>query len=194
MPITLGILAQARQAPVAAGSYDLLETVTVGSGGAASVSFTSLNATYGATYKHLQFRMMVRTDRALNRDQLGITLNADGGSNYANHYLAGNGSVVRSAAAASQVRFNPGNGVYGNTAPANTFSAVVFDLLDAFSTTKNKTARMLSSGIDDSNTLDAITLGSGLWMNTAAVTTVTFDPVNSNLLENCRFSLYGIKG
>lgn len=192
MLIPLGILAQSRQA-VAASDFVLLETTVVGSGGAASVTFSNLNSTYGSTYKHLQFRMTVRTDRALNRDQLGITLNADGGSNYANHYLAGNGSTVRSAAAASQVRFNPGNGVYGNTAPANTFSAIVFDLLDAFSTTKNKTARMLSSGIDDSNFSDAITLGSGLWMNTNAVTTVTFDPVNSNLMEHSRFSLYGVK-
>jgi hypothetical protein len=93
MPITLGILAQSRQA-VATGAYDLLES-TVLTGNQTSVTFSNINTNYGSTYKHLQLRVVTRdTFTGGSGSTVFIRYNADSGNNYAFHSLQGNGSSV----------------------------------------------------------------------------------------------------
>jgi hypothetical protein len=185
MPITLGILAQARQAPVAAGSYDLIESVVLGST-TASVTFSSL-ATYASTYKHLQIRMSVRTSRSDAGDNIRVQFNSDTGSNYRFHLLFGNGSSVASATGTNT--FIETYRAAGNTATANEFGASVVDILDAFSTSKNTVTRGLGGLTSD----PGIFLSSGLWLNTASLTSITLSS-GSSFLTNSRFSLYGLKG
>jgi hypothetical protein len=76
-PIPLGILAA--QISVAAGSYDLLETEIL-TGSQTSVTFSSLNSTYGADYQHLQARCVFSGGGVVS--SLRIQLNGDTGSNY----------------------------------------------------------------------------------------------------------------
>ena len=72
-------------------SYESIATVTVGSGGAANVEFTSIPSTYA----HLQVRAIFRNANAT--DTTFMRINSDTGSNYAWHTLRGNGSAVTAA-------------------------------------------------------------------------------------------------
>jgi hypothetical protein len=173
-----------------AGSYDLISTTILGSS-AASVTFDVTGL--GATYKHLQIRMTPRTDRAsFSVDELYMRFNSDTGSNYASHMLYGTGSSVGSLATTTQTYSRNLVGA-GSTAPSSVFGAGVIDILDAFSTTKNKTNRALTGALGSGE--NQIRLSSGVWMSTSATTSVSLGPVNgTNFVSGSRFSLYGIKG
>jgi hypothetical protein len=184
MPITLGILAQSRQA-VSAGAYDLLES-TVLTGSQTSVEFTNLTTSYASTYKHLQLRMVVRTTRSDAADNIRIRFNGDAGSNYRFHLLTGNGSSVSSGTGTNT--FIETYRAAGNTATANVFGASVVDILDSFSTSKNKVTRNLA-GLPAQD----VFLSSGLWTNTSSITSIELTSLNQFAIYS-RFSLYGIKG
>jgi hypothetical protein len=189
MPIPLGVLAVAGAGAAGGGnSYDLLETTTLGTA-AASVTFSNLN-NY-SDYKHLQVRYTVRTSRAQSFDTMLTRLNSDSGSNYARHSLVGDGSSVSSEASTSQTSVNSVR-IIGNNATANIFAAGVVDILDFSNSSKNTTLRFLTGRLETG--LNEIGLTSGLWNNTAAVTSVQFLPgTGPNFNIGCRFSLYGIK-
>jgi hypothetical protein len=189
MPITLGILAQSRQAPVAAGSYDLIESVVLTST-TASVTFSGL-AAYASTYKHLQLRMVARTNRGATGDDLSIQFNGDTGSNYTWHNLSGNGSSVTSNAIAISNTWMGNYGLAGGSTTSDVFSAQVTDILDPFAA-KNKTIRSLSGMASNNNVID---LTSGFWNNTASLTEIrVFLRLGTSYVSGSRFSLYGLKG
>jgi hypothetical protein len=192
MPIPLGIVAVAGAGGGAGGggSFDLLETTLISSN-TASVTFSNLN-NYSA-YKHLQVRIAARSDRASSVANIGIRFNSDSGSNYATHLLEGTGTAVSTGARTGDSatgRFK----IPGNTATANSFGASVIDILDFASSSKNTTTRHLAGMHETSASQYQIILSSGLWVNTAAVTSVFFYELNgNNFVSGSRFSLYGIK-
>jgi hypothetical protein len=187
MPIPLGILAAAG-VRASAGTYELIETITVGSGGAASVTFSNLN-TYSTTYQHLQIRAVGRSSNNNNNDGIYLRFNGDAStSNYRSHSLEGTGSAVQSF----DDSFRAGIHTYILTAATSTvnhFGAGVYDILDAYET-KNKTVRLLG-GRTSSN---AIFLSSGVWLNTAAISSATLLPLFGSFVQYSRFSIYGIRG
>jgi hypothetical protein len=182
----LGILSAAGAGGVAASDYELIETNILGSN-QASITFSNLGD-YSSTYKHLQIRYAARSARAAADDQLTIRLNADSTGNYAWHRVLGNGSGVSSTGATStstpQISAIP-----AASATANIFNGAVIDILDPYSTSKNKTIRSLNGF-----TSSWIALHSTLWMSTASLTSVELIGQNGNLAANSRFSIYGIKG
>jgi hypothetical protein len=185
MLIPFGVLSAAAFAPVAGGDYELIESAILTSN-ESSVTFSNLGD-YSSTYKHLQIRATVRTDRAGAADGGIIRFNGDSGANYAHHVLAGSGSSVSSFASTSATEMVSLGGV-GNTATANAFSAAVVDILDAYSTTKNKTVRSLHG-------VTSINLGSGVRLNTASLTSIELRPqLGTNFLTSSRFSIYGVRG
>ena len=167
------------------GAYDSIATVTVGSGGAANVTFSSIPN----TYTHLQIRGITRNANAT--DATIIRLNSDSGSNYARHFLRGNGTSATAAAASSVSAMEGPFTAYSGTT-ANAFTGVVIDILDYTNTSKNTTIRTI--GGVDLNGSGAVNLTSGLWMNTAAVTSILISADSGNLVEYTQFALYGIKG
>jgi hypothetical protein len=187
MLIPLGFLAASG---VSAGSFDLLETQVLGSS-TSSVTFSSLSS-YASTYQHLQIRYTARSSNSgTANDGLWLRFNSDSGSNYAWHRLEGNGSTVVSGAGTSQTWILMGiTPRSGNT--ANIFTAGVCDILDPFETTKNKTIRSLHGVTGTGN--PGVFLGSGMRMNTEAVSSLTLLPdAGQNFVSASRFSLYGIK-
>jgi hypothetical protein len=186
MPIPLGVLAVAGAGagPVGAGNaYEWLET-TVLTGNQASVSFSNLNSTYGSTYQHLQLRIVTRdTFTGGDGSTVLMRFNSDSGSNYAYHQLKGNGSSVTSNGNANQSRI-----VFEQSSNGN-WSADIIDILDPFETTKNTTVRILSGA----QTTGFISLVSGFWNNTAALTTILLQTEGFNLAIGSRFSLYGMR-
>lgn len=178
----LGIIASSNFQRVT-NSYESIATVTVGSGGSSSISFSSIPA----TYTHLQIRALT-SNASYSTSSASLYLNSDTtAANYRNHYLYGSGS----SAAAGTDGNSAGNGMMGSgmsTGPA----AWVIDLLDYKDTNKYKTIRLLNGW--DANGSGYVWFGSNLWMNTAAVSTFTITTGVGTFAEYSSFALYGIKG
>jgi hypothetical protein len=172
---------------VAGGDYESIATVTVGSGGAATVDFTSIPS----TFQHLQIRAISRSGVAAVEDDVYIEINADQGNNYSYHQLLGNGSAASAAGSASN------SAAYvmrtsGASASSGVFAANVLDFLDYANTSKNKTLRGLS-GIDN-NGSGSIRMRSSVWLSTTAITSLKIVPANNSFSQYTQFALYGIKG
>ena len=116
----------------------------------------------------------------------------DSAGNYATHALFGYNGAVGSTQAVSSTTMIVGAAA-GSSQAANIFAATVIDILDAFSSTKNKTTRSLS-GIGNTSTNGLIELESGHWRNTGSLQTIEILSVGSSFASGSRFSLYGIKG
>jgi len=169
------------------GAYDALATVTVPSGGSATVEFTGIPT----GYKHLEVRAIARN--TVVGDQWFVQVNGDTGANYARHELSGNGGGSAQAyASTSQTNICVGFENY-STNTAGMFGATVLTILDYASTTKNKTIRSLTGY--DTNGGGIVGLVSGLWMNsTTGITSIKFNQGNGgNFAEYSQFALYGIK-
>lgn len=168
----------------------LLAETTVGAGGAASVTFSSIPG----TYEHLQIRGIVRvTTGTAGFNDLYFRFNSDSGSNYARHSLVGGGGSAVSDGTASIIYGRAARNTVqrsGNT--ASCFGAFIFDVLDYSSTSKNKTIRSLAGGEEGAS--GSVSLTSSLWASTNAITSVTFtDESGLTFAQYSTFSLYGVK-
>lgn len=154
----------------------------------ASVTFSSIPT----TYKHLQIRMVSRGARSdIQVDGGGyMRFNGDTGSNYNIHRLNGTGSAVQSGYYASTSMTD----IYSPAALATSgnFGATIIDILDFSNTSKYTTVRWLNGAGDPSGS-QHIRLQSGLWLNTAAITSITIG-MNESIASGTRISLYGSKG
>ena len=166
------------------GDFESIATVSVGSGGSSSISFTSIPA----TYNHLQIRAIIATSAG---DAILGTFNSDTGANYSRHRLVGNGSGTSAASGTSNTSFAISSSL-GFLSTANTFGPMVLDILDFANTYKYKTIRSLSGY--ENNTTGTVEFDSGLWMSTTAVTSVTLVSYSGTILQYSHFALYGLKG
>ncbi|CAB4140026.1 hypothetical protein UFOVP404_4 [uncultured Caudovirales phage] len=177
--------------------YESIATTTVGAGGAATVTFSSIPS----TYQHLQIRGLGQSSRAtFGFDDVILRFNGDTGTNYARHYLGGSGSAAYSGAANTPSSYIYTDSIIGSsTAGTSFFGGFVMDILDYASTNKNKTVRTLG-GTDLNGTVGGeggrITLNSGLWFATpAAITSVVLSTASgTNFNQYSSFALYGIRG
>jgi hypothetical protein len=158
------------------GDFESIQTTTVGAGGSLSVTLSSIPS----TYLHLQARLITRGGTSGN-----LRINSDTGNNYTRHYSEGNGSAAIAGGSGSQ----PYIDIVGNTTTASLFSVNIIDFLDYASTNKLKTVRNLN-GVAGSYA----GISSGLWTNTAAITSITFTSAGGNYAQYSTFALYGIKG
>jgi hypothetical protein len=181
MPI-LGIIASSRAVAVP-NSYESIATVTVGGGGTATVTFSSIPA----TYTHLQVRCLAKSDNAgTSLETVSMTIN--GNSLTKNHYLYANGSVVLAGVGGSNVVMNTSSA--GST---NIFGVAVIDILDYQNTNKNKTIRTLN-GVDLNGSGELVLYSNLYAVNTNAITSLSFNIPTLNIAQYSQFALYGIKG
>ena len=186
MPI-LGTVASAISGNLDSSAYFPIAITTLATS-TASITFSSIPA----TYKHLQVRALIRTDRATTYDYPAIRFNSDSGANYVVHYMEGNGSTV-SQGTQTGMTYIGLNEIAGGNATANIFGVSILDILDYTNTNKNTTTRVL--GGYNLNGTGVMTLRSGLWLNTAAITTLTIIPATGpNFVQYSAFTLYGITG
>lgn len=184
----LGIIAS-QNYPRVTASYDSIATLS-GNGSSSQLTFSSIPN----TYTHLQIRLIVRGTRALATEQLYVRLNGDGGSNYFFHFLYGDGSGAAAGGSSSTVILL--NEMPAGNETASVFSTSVVDVLDYTNSNKNTTLRSLSGYNNNGNTAnynDKVWFASGLWINTAAVTSVTVLS-NGPFATGSSVALYGIKG
>ena len=173
-------------------SYESIATVTVGSGGSSSITFSSIPS----TYTHLQLRYIGRTSRAVNNDGLLVKFNSsNSGYNYlGGHVLYGNGSSASSIA--GWIGSSTAGGAIGQIPGANNasniFGAAVVDILDYTNTNKHKTVRTLHGY--DANGSGEVHLMSFSWDNTSAITSMDITVgTGQNFVQYTTFALYGIK-
>jgi len=161
-------------------TFDLIQTVTVGSGGAASIAFTSIPQ----TYTDLQVLVSGRTDGSGN----GINISFNGNtSNYSNRAVQGNGSNV-----SSYGTYNRNAGMINDSSQtASVFgSTVIYVLNYAGSTFKSYSA---DSASEHNSSTSYLNLVAGLWSDVAAITSLTISPMFGNFVYHSSASLYGIK-
>jgi len=183
----LGIFSAAGAGGGFSSDYELIQTQILSSS-QASVVFNSLD-TYSSTYKHLQIRAVVIKSAA---DFEVVQFNGDtNNSNYTSHHLEATGTSVNAAnSVTSGWSLNGGSiGYYGSSQP----SSKVIDILDAFSSTKNKTTRTFG-GLAASGS-NMVVLASSHWRSTVSTTSLTVRTVGAGTFSSgSRFSIYGIKG
>jgi hypothetical protein len=172
----------------ATSSYESIQTVTA-TGGETSLSFNSIPGTYSS----LQIRGITRrADASTVIATDTLRFNSDTGANYSTHRLSGDGSTATAGGngGATEIVFSRGTGA---TATAGMFGAVVADIIDYASTTKNKTVRSFT-GFDINASGGNVYLLSGAWFNTSAITTITIFANGNTIAAGTTYSLYGIKG
>jgi len=162
-------------------SYESIASFTLGSTG--TVTFSSIPS----TYTHLQIRILARHSASGNINGL-IRLNGSTTS-LITHYLTGDGA---SASASTSSRSGVALDIIGNAYSSGIFSTAIIDIHDYASTTKNKTVRLFAGF--DTNGAGQVTMNSGLYNATTAVSSIDIVTDGSGFLTGSTFALYGIKG
>ena len=172
-------------------SYYSISSVTVGAGGQSSIEFTSIPS----DYTHLQIRGIAKwSDTSNDRTLLKVELNGDTGNNYARHLMGGNGSATFVDGVASTTARAGARVISSDAGFPNIFSVFVMDILGYTNTNKYTTVRTLGGFETNGGNFQEVVLGSFLWQNTAAVTTVKLLLGSANFAQYSQFALYGIKG
>jgi hypothetical protein len=182
MLIPLGFLAAS-----GAGVVDAYEHIATafGTGSSATITFADIPQ----DYKHLQIRYMGRV--ASSGARLYLRMNGVSSSgNYRSHALFASSTTNSSVnyTLSTAIDFQRGFDITTSAA----FIGGIIEVLDYTSTSKNTTVRGLYGGVGNVN---AVHLQSGVFLNTAAVTSLTItNNAAINITSTSRFSLYGIKG
>ena len=158
-------------------------TVTVGSGGASYIEFTSIPS----TYTDLVIKASLRSDRGLQYDSTTITFNGSS-SNYTQRMVYGDGSTAGSLNSAAITFFY----ATGSTATASTFgNGEIYIPNYAGSTYKS----VSMDSVSENNATTALAaLNAGLWSDTSAITSIRLTVGGGTLLtQYSSASLYGIK-
>lgn len=163
-------------------------TVTVGAGGAANISFTSIPSTYTDLVLVASLRD-TRGDAAWTDGSLSIN-GTPSGSAYSFRYLLGDGGAAYSGAPSGRSSITAW---LENSAlsTANTFNNVQFYFPNYANTSYNKSISIDSAG--EANTTTAYSsFVAGLWSSTAAISSLYLTPGVGNWAQYSTASLYGI--
>lgn len=177
--------------PPVTNSYESISTVTVGSGGSATITFSSIPG----TFKHLQVRGITNSTSTLDAsDVIRLQINSNT-SAYANHRLGGNGSVAFAGAVTGNTLIDiPRTAASGSGSSSLIYGATVVDILDYANTNKLHVVRVLTGF--ETNSQGQVYLDSGFHTtDTTAISSLTFSLESGfNFRQYSQFALYGIRG
>jgi len=164
-----------------AANYVLLEKITVGAAGASSVTFSGIPQT---GYTDLKVVLSGRNDQS-GIAAVNIAFNGST-ANLSYRSIFGDGSSAASYSGTNpQIQYLP-----GTSQTANTFNnAEMYIPNYAGSTNKSFSVDQ----VQETNATTAyIVPFSGLWSQTAAITSITFSLLTGNFVANSTFYLYGV--
>jgi len=187
--LIMRILGVTASGVIESGDFELIAS-TILTSSESSITFGNLNQ-WSSTYKHLQIRYLSR--ESSTGANTFMRLNNDSGNNYSEHQLYGDGSGIGSTATSSVNKPYIGS-LASSSDPTGVFAAGVVDLLDPFSTSKNKTVRTFSGNSPGATASRYIFLRSFAYYSTASLTSITVLAQSADFVTGSRFSLYGIKG
>ncbi len=167
-----------------ANTYTKIASVTVGAGGASSIDFTSIPA----TFTDLVVKASVRSDKASTFADLTMKFNSSTTS-YTNRLVYGDGSSAGSYLDnyANQGYITTMNGA---TSTSSTFTnAEVY--IPNYAGSANKS--FSDDGVTENNaTSSYAVLNAGLWSNTAAITNIALLTPSGNFVQYSTATLYGV--
>jgi hypothetical protein len=166
-----------------ATTYTLISSVTVGSGGAASIDFTSIPSTYTDLLIKYSLRDNLTASGASNNATISFNSSSANGTN---KELYGTGSAAASASL-SNVKVD-----YHSTAnaTANTFGSAEL-YIPNYTSANNKSSS--SDGVSETNASAALmALDANLWSQTAAITSISIAAAGANFVQYSTAYLYGI--
>ena len=164
-------------------TYTLLETITVGAAGAASVTFNSIPQT---GYTDLKIVMSVRSANASNFDNPRISINGST-STFTRREIYGESGSVGSESVADRIIGNcPAASV-----TASTFGSLEFYLPNY--TSSNYKSWSCDSVTENNSATNSQWLLAGLWSTVTAVSTIAVSlQTSANFAQYSTFSLYGV--
>ncbi len=169
-----------------ANTYTLIASNTVGSGGAASIDFTSIPA----TYTDLLIKTSMRGSAVDTWIQVKVTFNGST-TGYTNKNLLGSGSAASSSTNNFTNSIGRGMLSEGTNYTANTFASSDFYIPNYTSSNYKSTS---SEATTENNAIANTTvLDAGLWSNTAAINQITLTSDSGNFAQYSTAYLYGIK-
>jgi hypothetical protein len=164
-------------------TFELIAAVTVGSGGASSIDFTSIPS----TYTDLCIKLSGRSNKVGNTDSVviafnGLTTNRSYRRLYAYDGAAGSDTSTTYAAITD-----------ASTSTASTFGSMEIYIPNyAGSTNKSLSIDAVSENNGASTTYE-LDLVAGLWSNTAAINQLTFTLTGGSFVQYSTAYLYGVK-
>lgn len=159
-------------------NYVLLATQTVGNGGAASVTFSNIPQ---SGYTDLKVVMSVRS----TDDYLNVSFNGSS-SNFTSRTLGANSGGAFSISASTGLAYGLSN---SNSWTANTFSNA--ELYIPNYTSSNNKSFSVDAVTENNGTAITLALYAGLWSNTSAITSISFNQGSNTILAGSTFYLYG---
>jgi hypothetical protein len=164
----------------------LIGSNTVGSGGASSITFLSIPA----TYTDLVVKVSARSNESSDRTNLFLRFNNVATSTYSQIQLYGNGSSTVSASASAQAQIYLGV-INGSTSTANTFGNLDI-YIPNYSGGNNKSISF--DGVNENNATNSYAfLTAGVSSNSTPITEVDILPAGgTNFVQYSTFYLYGI--
>ena len=164
-------------------TFTKIQTVTVGSGGASSIQFTSIPQTYTDLY----ILISCRTNRADVKDYIAIRPNGSTTSD-TSKTLSGDGSSATSDVESTVILVT----TTGGSATASIFGNAEFYLPNYTSTSIQKSLSM--NGVGENNATESrIQNSNGLWSSTSAITSIDLVPYIGTLFSQySTATLYGI--
>jgi hypothetical protein len=167
-------------------TYTLIASSTVGSGGAADITFSSISS----SYTDLCLKISMRTNRASTIDPVQIQFNGDTGSNYSYRSLwSESDGSVNSFSSGSPDRIDAQYAAANDTT-ANTFTN--FEIYIPNYTSSNQKSTSYDSAHENNATTAYLVMMANRWTGTAAINSIKIDPLNGNFVQYTTAYLYGI--
>ena len=161
----------------------LVSTVTVGSGGAASIEFTNIPQ----TGKDLLALISGRAAESGTQFPIYTTINGSSASIYSERLLYGTGSTVASTSATNNSQFRY---IYmqGTSTTASTFSnSSVYFANYAASANKSVSSESIA---ENNATASWQSIAAHIWASTAAITSIQLTPDAGTFAQHSTASLY----
>jgi len=170
-------------------SWTAIASVTVGSGGASSIDFTSIPS----TYTDLVIKCSIRTSgtAAVSYAFMGMTANGTT-SGYSDIHLTGNGSSAGSFSNTGAASYRQSIISNNSSGTANTFSNVDV-YIPNYAGSTNKSISV--DAVNENNATGAYAILSGnLLSNTSAITSLSIFQLDAQtILQYSTATLFGIK-
>ena len=165
-------------------TYTLISSVTVGSGGAANIEFTSIPATYTDLVMKISLRST--EDFTLSKVQFNNDTNT---ANYSQRRLYGSGSTATSDTNTALGYLSP-VGSTKSSYTASTFSNVEI-YIPNYAGSTNKSVSI--DAVTENNATESFaTFTAGLWSQTSAITSIKLLPNSTTFVQYSTAYLYGI--
>jgi hypothetical protein len=171
-----------------ATTFTKIAAVTVGSGGAATIDFSSIPS----TYTDLTIKLTARS--SLTQSGINIRFNSDSGANYSWRRLIGSGSAT----------FSDSNVTYGS--PFNTYIYLSYNALSTYTANTFASADLYvpnyagsnsksfsADMVNENNATEAYAaLTAGLWSSSSVVNAISLEAASGTFVQYSTAVLYGI--